>query len=63
MHRRSTGHSDEIVNYLSTLPTNSVNNPHRKWNETDGKRTGITATLSSLQPVDQDGKSQSVQKI
>lgn len=57
MHRRSTGHIDEPVNYLSALPSNSVNNPHRKWNETDGKRTGITATLSSLQQhIDQDEK-------
>lgn len=57
MHRRSTGHVDETINYLS-LPSNSVNNPHRKWKETDGKRTGITATLSShlQQNVDQDEK-------
>lgn len=61
MHRRSTGHVDETVNYLSTLPSNSVNNPHRKWNETDGKRTGITATLSSLQQhTDQDAQSHSI---
>lgn len=58
MHRRTTGHIDDAVNYLSMLPTNSVNNPHRKWKETDGKRTGITATLSSLQQqhADQDGQ-------
>lgn len=57
MHRRTTGHTDDTLNYSLTLPSNSVNNPHRKWNETDGKRTGITATLSSLQHGDQDANS------
>lgn len=43
-HRRSAGHTDDAT---ITLPSNSVNNPHRKFNINDGKRTGITATLSS----------------
>lgn len=29
------------------LPSNHVNNPHRKFTENDGKRTGITMNLSN----------------
>lgn len=55
MHRRTTGHIDDAVNY--SVNANSVNNPHRKWKETDGFRTGITATLSNLQQhIEQDEK-------
>lgn len=47
-HRRASGHIDHHSNN-SSIPTstNSVNNPHRKWNPDDGKRTGITAILSN----------------
>ncbi|XP_055309178.1 zinc finger protein 600-like isoform X2 [Sitodiplosis mosellana] len=47
-HRRTAGHVDQHSNNSSApLPTNSVNNPHRKWNPDDGKRTGITAILTN----------------
>ncbi|XP_031621230.1 zinc finger protein 420-like [Contarinia nasturtii] len=46
-HRRTTGHIDHTINSSHPLPTNSVNNPHRTFNIHDGKRTGITATLTS----------------
>lgn len=44
-HRRTNGHLEYVDNSLASS-SNSVNNPHRKFNENDGKRTGITATLS-----------------
>lgn len=45
MHRRTTGHIENPTS--SSLPLNSVNNPHRTFNVNDGKRTGITATLTT----------------
>lgn len=44
-HRRTTGHSEMEIGF-NPLSSNSVNNPHRIFGTNDGKRTGITATLS-----------------
>lgn len=48
-HRRSAGHMEDSS---TALPSNSVNNPHRKFGSNDGKRTGITAALSNYLNAD-----------
>lgn len=56
-HRRSAGHMDDSK---IPLPSNSVNNPHRKFSANDGKRTGITATLSGFSGTENEEESNTI---